>query len=204
MFAHHSISLIALACFGSEALAADYPSPSIGEFRRSQFGIGCSQTTPKTDYLDCLRIGPLKIGSRSVDVESVLGKARVVRQEEGFERRFYSFDPKNPPSWYVVVSFASDRAREIQLAGKPSIGDLSFSSISIGDGTNKLAFLLGNPSSRECVSGGPYELWGYLPFPFVFRVLKGSVVAIKVTEPPDMSKPFVPLGDKEVQTPCTR
>src|SRR5882672_12456099 len=97
MFAHHSISLIALVCLGGGALAADYPSPSIGEFRRGQFGIGCSQTTHKTDYLDCLRIGPLKIGSRSADLESVLGKARVVRQEGGFEKRFYSLDPKNPP-----------------------------------------------------------------------------------------------------------
>lgn len=127
-----------------------------------------------------------------------------MRQEGGFEKRFYSLDPKNPPSWYVVVSFASDRAREIQLAGKPSIANLSFSSISIGDGTDKLAYLLGNPSSRECLDGGPYELWSYVPFPFAFRVLKGSVVAIKVTAPLEMNKPFVSLGDKELRSQCTR
>jgi hypothetical protein len=199
----YQISLTAIAwCLWCTAFAANYPPPTIGEFRRGQLGIGCAQTTPKLDYLACLRIGSLTIGSRPTEIEAVLGKARVARRDEGIEKRFYSFDPANPPAWYVVVNFENDRAIEIQLTGKPSKIDLSFSSIAIGDRTDKLTYILGNPSSRKCLKDGSYELWGYVPFPFAFRVIKGEIAAIKVTAPLGSGKPFIPLSDSEMQSPC--
>lgn len=153
------------------------------EFRTAGGGLACITQDPAEytpPYLNCLRIGPVRIGQTRAEISRLFGKPSRVLKRRGGVIRVYPIKATPKPAYWVIVFSRGDRVRAIQLTGVAEDRDYPFSSIRLGDRSERVREILGKPakvSDAEEIGG---TLWSYRPFPISFEMKGGRVYSMKV------------------------
>lgn len=175
--------LLALAVPLSGARAAG------GEFRHDGGELKCITGSNGAEqdppYLDCLRIGPIRIGDTLRIVSMKFGKARQSVDRGPVTERVYpiSLDvPAGQPVPYWVIGFEGQRVISIQISGDLRVEQYAFSSIRIGDPESKLLKLFGPAGFTQPVPRIGGVMWGYSPYPVIFEIKNGRVYSMRVSE----------------------
>ena len=162
----------------------------VNEFRDAGAGLACiaeaapaeGQTPP---YLDCLRIGPVRIGETLRDVAMRFGKAgKEVRQGPVTLRVWpVRLDvPAGTSLPYWVIGFDEDRrVVSIQLTGDKRVDEYTFSSLRLGDPDSRVRRILGEPAETQPVSAIGAEMWSWRPFPISLEIKDGRVYSMRVS-----------------------
>ena len=157
----------------------DWP---IGEYRYIG-SLACKHkdANVKEDDDPCLHIGAIRVDQTPAEVEAITGKAsNVVEGQAGEEIRVYSLRGASEPPPYLAVGFLGGKVSSIQLSGKTTSEPYAFSSLSLGDTTEKVTQILGPPTAKNSLKEVPGDLWSYRPFPISIEVEAGRVVSIKI------------------------
>lgn len=173
------------------ALAAPFATAQAagGEFRYSGGELNCiSGVEPagqEPAYLDCLKIGPLRIGETLRTVSMKFGKARQTVNRGPVTERVYPISmniPVGQPVPYWVVGFEGQRVVSIQITGDLRVEQYAFSSIRIGDPDSKLLRLFGPAGFSQPAPQIGGVMWGYSPYPVTFEMKNGRVYSMRVSE----------------------
>ncbi len=186
-------------------------------------GIGCMSTVkPDTSisssasYSHCLRLGALKLGMEFYQLQIELMKLGSIPEQQIVNAKIISVTPdgirtvlipivispnenqNRLHTYLVAVLDAGGAVQALQLTGKPSdsTSALHFSSITLGMPKEKVADILGYPSSVGDVPEIHGRLWSYAPFPFTIEFKDGGVYSVRIhsTSDGDIRKAFVPLA----------
>lgn len=160
-----------------------------GEFRYSGGELNCisgvESTAPKPPYLDCLQIGPIRIGDTMRTVSMKFGKARQTVNRGAVTERVYPISmnvPAGQPVPYWVIGFEGQRVISIQISGDMRVEQFAFSSIRLGDPESKLLRLFGPAEFTQPVQQIAAVMWGYSPYPVTFELKNGRVYSMRVSE----------------------
>ncbi|MBC7907334.1 MAG: hypothetical protein H7Y60_11395, partial [Rhodospirillaceae bacterium] len=141
------------------------------------------QSRPVT-FLPCLKIGAVSIADDMGLVEQLLGEPTHVNDlDMSTQARVYPIPQRSMPEPYYVVTYQDKVAVAVQLIGPPTEMPATFSSLSLGDSTQKVLDTLGKPASRCMFQRQGPETWMWSPFPIGIDVLDGRVVGMKATWP---------------------
>jgi len=160
-----------------------------GEFRYSGGELNCvsgvESANQEPPYLDCLQIGPIRIGDTMRTVSMKFGKARQTVNRGAVTERVYPIDmnvPAGQPLPYWVLGFEGQRVISIQISGDMRVEQYAFSSIRIGDPESKLLRLFGPAGFTQPVPQIGAVMWGYSPYPVTFELKNGRVFSMRVSE----------------------
>lgn len=160
-----------------------------GEFRYDGGALVClsggNAARQEPAYLDCLRIGPIRIGDTLRSVAMKFGKARKTVNRGPVTERIYPIDvgvPAGQPVPYWVVGFEGQRVISIQITGDRRVDRYAFSSIRIGDPESKVLKLFGPAGFSQPVAQIGAVMWGYNPYPVTFEFKNGRVYSMRVSE----------------------
>ncbi|MBE9552304.1 MAG: hypothetical protein IMF05_02460 [Proteobacteria bacterium] len=177
------VLLLVLAALLSTAQAAG------GEFRYSGGELNCisgvESAGQEPPYLDCLQIGPVRIGETLRTVSMKFGKARQTVNRGPVTERVYPISLNVPAGQrvpYWVIGFEGQRVISIQITGDLRVDQYAFSSIRIGDPESKLLRLFGPAEFTEPVPQIGGVMWGYSPYPVTFEIKNGRVYSMRVSE----------------------
>lgn len=160
-----------------------------GEFRYSGGELNCisgvESAGQEPPYLDCLQIGPVRIGETLRTVSMKFGKARQTVDRGPVTERVYPISLNVPAGQsvpYWVIGFEGQRVVSIQITGDLRVDQYAFSSIRIGDPDSKLLRLFGPAGFTEPVPQIGAVMWGYTPYPVTFELKNGRVYSMRVSE----------------------
>ncbi len=165
------------------------PAPvhaATGEFRNTEDGLACigSAAQKAGPYGACLRIGPLHVGQSFRDVSMILGKAAKQVTRGAVVERVYPIRIDVPPGHpvpYWVVGVEDQRVVFVQLTGSAGVRH-AFSSLHLGDRTERVLQTLGEPSVRQDAPRPDSEYWGYSPAPVWLEIRAGRLYSMRVSE----------------------
>lgn len=160
-----------------------------GEFRYSGGELNCisgvESAGQEPPYLDCLQIGPVRIGETLRTVSMKFGKARQMVNRGPVTERVYPISLNVPAGQrvpYWVVGFEGQRVISIQITGDLRVEQHAFSSIRLGDPESKVLRLFGPAGVSEPVPQIGGVMWGYSPYPVTFEIKNGRVYSMRVSE----------------------
>lgn len=167
-------------------LAVAPAQAATGEFRAGENGLTCigaaaQETGP---YGACLRIGPLHVGQSFRDVSMILGKAAKQVTRGAVVERVYPIRidvPQGQPVPYWVVGVEDQRVVFVQLTGTGGVRH-AFSSLRLGDASQRVLQVLGEPSVRQDAPRPDSEYWGYGPAPVWLEIRAGRLYSMRVSE----------------------
>ena len=177
------VLLLVLAALLSTAQAAG------GEFRYSGGELNCisgvESAGQEPPYLDCLQIGPVRIGETLRTVSMKFGKARQTVNRGPVTERIYPISLNVPAGQrvpYWVIGFEGQRVISIQITGDLRVDQYAFSSIRIGDPESKLLKLFGPAGFSQPAPQIGGVMWGYSPYPVTLELKNGRVYSMRVSE----------------------
>jgi hypothetical protein len=160
-----------------------------GEFLYSAGHLACvaggNPSVQAPSYLDCLRIGPIRVGDTLRTVSMKFGKARQTVNRGPVTERVYPISlniPAGQPVPYWVIGFEGQRVVFIQISGNISVEQYAFSSIRVGDPESKLLQQFGPAEVTRPVPQIGAVMWGYKPYPVTFEIKNGRVFSMRVSE----------------------
>ncbi|MCK5620746.1 MAG: hypothetical protein KAJ11_00540 [Alphaproteobacteria bacterium] len=160
-----------------------------GEFRYSGGELNCisgvESAGQEPPYLDCLQIGPVRIGETLRTVSMKFGKARQTVNRGPVTERIYPISLNVPAGQrvpYWVIGFEGQRVISIQITGDLRVDQYAFSSIRIGDPESKLLKLFGPAGFSQPAPQIGGVMWGYSPYPVTFELKNGRVYSMRVSE----------------------
>jgi len=161
-----------------------------GEFRKAGASLACvtgnaaaqTQTPP---YLDCLAIGPVRIGQTLREVAMKFGKAAKEVKQGPVTLRVWPIQDGAPvgaalPYW--VIGFEGQRVVSVQLSGPRRADRFAFSSLRLGDGEARVREILGDPTDMQEVPQIGAVMWSWRPFPVTLEIRRGRVFSMRVSE----------------------
>lgn len=159
-----------------------------GEFRRVDGQLRCldaSGGTVRPPGLDCLRIGPVRIGETLRMVAMKFGKARQSVNRGPVTERLYPIDvgvPQGQRVPYWVIGFDGQRVISIQITGEIAVREFGLSSIHVGDPEVGLQQRFGQAGFSQPAPQINGTLVGYPPYPVTFEIKNGRVYSMRVSE----------------------
>ncbi len=159
-----------------------------GELRRVDGQLRCLDESGGTVHppgLDCLRIGPVRIGETSRTVAMKFGKARQSVNRGPVTERLYPIDvgvPQGQRVPYWVIGFEDQRVVSIQITGDIPVHEYEFSSIHVGASEIKLQQRFGEAGFSQPAPRINGTLLGYPPYPVTFEIKNGRVYSMRVSE----------------------
>lgn len=159
-----------------------------GEFRRVDGQLRCLDESGATVHppgLDCLRIGPVRIGETLRTVAMKFGKARQTVNRGPVTERVYPIDVGVPAGQrvpYWVIGFEGRRVVSIQITGDLRVETYDFSSVRIGDPEMKVQQRFGEAGFSQPAPQINGVLLGYPPYPVTFEIKNGRVYSMRVSE----------------------
>lgn len=187
-----SISRVSIPLFTAAFIVAALTSVPAnagdGEFRRVDGQLRCLDESGATVHppgLDCLRIGPIRIGATLRTVAMKFGKARQSVNRGPVTERLYPIDVgasqgQRVPYW--VIGFEDQRVVSIQITGDIPVLEFGFSSIHIGDPETKLQQRFGQADFNQPAPRINGTLIGYPPYPVTFEIKDGRIYSMRVSE----------------------
>lgn len=136
-------------------------------------------------FIDCLAIGPVRIGDSLRTVAMKFGKARQAAQRGNVTERVYPIDVGVPAGQrvpYWVIGFDGQKVISIQITGHIPVNQYSLSSIRIGDRESKLRERFGPAGFTQAVPRINGIMWGYPPYPVTFEITDGRIYSMRVSE----------------------
>lgn len=190
-------------CRGPDGIGAPGPETTVppNHFQRVPGrGLACALTreagaamadeTRAVSYLPCLKVGAVAVGDEVGAIERLLGPSTHVRNLDWrTEAKVYPIRQRSIPEPYYVVTYQNRVAVAVQLIGPPTEMPATFSSLSLGDSTQKVLDALGKPSRRCLLQGDGPETWMWQPFPIGIDIIDGVVVGMKATWPAGRETP---------------
>lgn len=159
-----------------------------GEFRRVDGQLRCLDESGGTVHppgLDCLRIGPVRVGETLRTVAMKFGKARQSVDRGPVTERLYPIDvgvPQGQRVPYWVIGFEDQRVVSIQITGDIPVPGYEFSSIHVGASEIKLQQRFGEAGFSQPAPRIDGTLLGYPPYPVTFEIKNGRVYSMRVSE----------------------
>jgi len=150
----------------------------INSFQYTGDWIACHSDTQ--DDLACFHIGKLKIGD---PYQPSREPSQNIDQPKGVVASVFPIIKKENQEAYWVIGHKEGKIVSIQLTGNYGKPELSFSSIILGDGKDKVERILGpRHTIKEFQDNGINGvLWDYAPFQFSFEFVNGKVYSMRVT-----------------------
>jgi len=137
-----------------------------------------------TSPFACLHIGAIRIADRYDGIETRYGKpSQVIPQSKGREIKVFVLKSKRNETTYLAITVEDNLVNAIQIEGARPDEPLPFSSVSLGDSSQRLIDLLGEPAKRKSVEENGATLWSYSPFPFSFEIVDQKVSSMKIWNP---------------------
>ena len=173
------------------ALAAATPlaeARADAEFRRVDGQLRCLDESGGEVYppgMDCLRIGPVRIGETLRSVAMKFGKERQKASRGAVTERVYPIDVGAQPGQrvpYWVIGFEEQRVVSIQITGEVRVEQYDFSSIRVGDPEVSVLNRMGVAGFNQPAPHINGQLWGYPPYPVTFEIKDGKVYSMRVSE----------------------
>ena len=179
----HPISMVTSIILVGNTLAADI---RVNEFTRKGGGLVCVTDTFKPDesppYLQCLRIGPIRIGQSEKEVELLLGNPwKVIEKDASTTIKVFPMESVEPSKPYWVITFTTHMVDSVQITGKNPKTVNTFSSIRLGDYKARVLEILGEPFATKPVEAVRGVLWSYRPFPISIEIVDDRVYSIRVS-----------------------
>lgn len=160
-----------------------------GEFSYSGGELTCVPDADATGqpppYLDCLQIGPIRIGETMRTVSMKFGKARQATKRGAVTDRLYPIKldvPAGQPVPYWVIGFEGQRVVSIQITGDLRVDQYAFSSLRLGDTEEKLLKRFGPAGFNQPAPRINGVMLGYSPYPVTFEIKGGKIFTMRVSE----------------------
>lgn len=156
------------------------------EFHRAGAGLVCitlNEGPIVPGYLDCLRVGPVKIGDTAASIKRRFGKPYKVIPRRGATELVYPIPSKDNLLPYWVFTVKNRKVSAIQITGRLEPIGYAFSSLRLGDPEDKVRRILGPPTATEAINGVGAILWSYRPFPISMEIKDGRVYSMKIRQP---------------------
>ncbi len=160
-----------------------------GEFRYSGGELNCisgvESAGQEPPYLDCLQIGPVRIGETLRTVSMKFGKARQATKRGSVTDRLYPIKgdvPAGQPVPYWVIGFEDQRVVSIQITGDLRVDQYAFSSLRLGDTEEKLLSKFGPAGFNQPAPRINGVMLGYSPYPVTFEIKDGKIYTMRVSE----------------------
>lgn len=160
-----------------------------GEFRYHDGELKCIAGSEASgggpSYIECLAIGPIRIGDTMRTVAMKFGKARQTVDRGAVIERVYPIDvgvPQGQRVPYWVIGFEGQRVVSIQITGHLRVDQYAFSSVRVGDPESLLRDRFGPAGYTQPAPHIGGVMWGYPPYPLTFEIKDGRVYSMRVSE----------------------
>ena len=160
------------------------PENVINEFRFLGGALACITDEEGGNYLPCLHLGDISIGSSKNEVEQLYDNIyKSISKSDSVEIKVYILHSELEELPYLVITYENEKVKSIQLTGLQTSDDLDFSSIELGAPSDSVVKILGNPSSKQEVQEIQGTRWSYDPFTISIEFVKNKVYSIKIWRP---------------------